>query len=80
LVDSVEEKGLPVLGMAKYIIDNNYNLQPLFDKNGPAFMINTGPIRGRVLALGRLEDINEVLATRGHDFGMAWPGAVSGSL
>ena len=69
-----DEAGLPLLGMAPYILKNGLDLTALHTIHGERFWINTGPLFGKCLALQRTEDMRHVLDD-GQPFDFAWPGA-----
>ena len=69
-----DEAGLPLLGMAPYILKNGLDLTDLHATHGERFWINTGPLFGKCLALQRTDDLRYVLE-EGRPFDFTFPGA-----
>jgi hypothetical protein len=71
-----DEEGMPVLGMAPYVIKKGLDLSDLHAVHGERFWINTGPLFGKCLALNSADDVRYVL-DEGHPFDSAWPGTLA---
>eukprot|EP00892_Ulva_mutabilis_P000149 jgi/Ulvmu1/10134/UM006_0088.1 len=67
-------RGLPVLGMAKYLFDNNLDLREMHEEHGPVFAINLGIFMGGwSLAVSDVDAVRDVVTSDHTRFVSRWP-------